>query len=174
MFDRLSSDLTLLAGVLSFTAAMVACLIATWRSESREAPTWRLLAVINCLCLIETLSGFRYQVRNVVVEILTASDTYGQRGWIQVPVDISLAITALIFISLFLRRRSAASGDARAATSITIALVTLFAIEMVSLHAIDAILYHPIGPLLIIGWLWAIAAAGVCLAAVRCAYRSHS
>jgi hypothetical protein len=50
-------------------------------------------------------------------------------------------------------------------------LVTLFAIETVSLHALDAAYYRPIGAVLLIGWLWSIACAGICLAAFAVASR---
>jgi hypothetical protein len=107
--------------------------------------------------------------------MLTAEGLYAQmHGWIQGIIDILIAIIAVIFVTLFLFWRQVAGGAARVAVSMTIVVVALFAIETVSLHALRAVIYQPIGPVLMIGWLWAIAAAGVCLAATRCAYRSHT
>jgi hypothetical protein len=70
------------------------------------------------------------------------------------------------------RWRQGAGGAARLAASITIAVSALFAIEMVSLHAVDAVFYRPIGPVLMLGWVWVIAAAGICAAAIQFAYGS--
>ena len=168
MLDRFSTNLTQLTGLLSFAATTVSCLIAARRSGSRDASTWRLLALINCLLLIETISGLRYHIHNLVKAMLEAEGLYAQmHGWIQEIIDISIAIIALIFVTLFLFWRKVAGGAARVAVSMTIVVVALFAIETVSLHELSAVFYQPIGPMLMIGWLWAIAAAGICLAATQ-------
>jgi hypothetical protein len=167
MFDRLSINPTQLTGLLSFAAATIACSIAAWRSGSRDASTWRLLALINCLFLMETFSGLRYDIHNRVKAMLTAEDLYSQiHGRTQEIINILIAIIALIFATLLLFWRQVAGGAARVAVSITIVVVGLFAIETVSLHELRAVIYQPIGPVVMIGWLWAIAAAGICLAAV--------
>ena len=49
----------------------------------------------------------------------------------------------------------------KVAASITVGLLALFAIETVSLHALDAVFFRTIGSVFAIGWLWAIAAAGM-------------
>jgi small-conductance mechanosensitive channel len=168
MLDRFSTNLTQVTGLLSFAATTIACLLAARRSESRDAPTWRLLAFINCLLLIETISGLRYQIHNLVKEKLESEGLYTQmHGWIQELINISIAIIALIFVTLFLFRRQVGGGAARVAVSMTIVVVALFAIETVSLHELRPVIYQPIGPVLMIGWLWAIAAAGICLAATQ-------
>jgi hypothetical protein len=168
MFDRLSINPTQLTGLLAFAAATIACLIATWRSGSRDAPTWKLLALMNCLFLIEIFSGLRFHIHDLVKAILKAEGLYAQmHGEIQEIIDILVAIIALIFVTLFLFSRQVAGGAAWVAVSITIVVVALFAIETVSLRALRAVLYQPIGPVLMIGWLWAITAAGVCLAATQ-------
>jgi hypothetical protein len=168
MLDRFGTNLTQLTGLLSFAATTIACLIASLRSGSRDAPTWRLLALINCLLLIEIISGLRYHIHNLVKAMLEAGGLYAQmHGWIQELINISIAIVALIFVTLFLFWRQAGGGAARVAVSMTIVVVALFAIETVSLHELRPVIYQPIGPVLMIGWLWAIAAAGICLAAIQ-------
>jgi hypothetical protein len=168
MLDRISINPTQLTGLLSFAAATIACLLAAGHSGSRDARTWRFLALMSCIFLIESLSGLRYQIADLARSIAIANDLYAQRKGILEGIDISLAAIALTFLALFLFRRHVASRGARAAASITVALFTLFAIETVSLHALDAVFYQPIGPVLLIGWLWAIAAVGICLAATQC------
>ena len=79
----------------------------------------------------------------------------------------SIAIIALILVMLVLYWRQIGGVATRAAASVTIAVWALFAIEMISLHALDAVFYRPIGSVLTIGWLWAIAAAAISLAASR-------
>jgi uncharacterized membrane protein YGL010W len=150
-------------------------LIAALSSRSRDAPTWKLLALINFLFPIEIICGFRFLIHGLATTMLQTEGLYARmHGGIQEIINILIAIIALIFVTLLLFRRQVAGGAARVAVSITIVVVALFAIETVSLHALRAVIYQPIGPVLMIGWLWAIAAAGVCLAAVRCAYRSHT
>jgi hypothetical protein len=167
MLERFNTNPTQLTGLLAFAAATIACLIAAQRSGSRDVPIWRLLAVVNCLLLIEIFSGFRFLIHDFADAVLIASGRYAQRKGTQEGIIVVLAIIALIFMALFLFGRHAASRAVRAAASITIALLTLFAIETVSLHALDAVFYQPIGPVLMIGWLWATAAVGICLAATR-------
>ena len=168
MLNQFSANPTQLTGLLSFAAATIACLIAAWRSGSREASTWKLLALMNCLFLIEIFSGWRFFIHNLVKAMLTAEGLYAQiHGWIQEILDILIAIIALIVVTLLLFWRQVAGGAARVAVSMTIVVVALFAIETVSLHELRAVFYQPIGPVLVIGWLWAIAAAGICLAATQ-------
>jgi hypothetical protein len=167
MLDRFDINPTQLTGLLSFGAATIVCLIAAQRSGARDAPTWRLLALTNCLFLIETYAGLRYHIANLARGIAEANDFYAKRTVMLESIDLFLAAIALVFVTLFLFRGHAASRGIRIAASITIALVALFAIESVSLHALDAVFYRPIGPVAVIGWLWALAAAGICLAATQ-------
>jgi hypothetical protein len=167
MLDSFSINLTQLTGLLSFAAATIACVIAARRSGSRDASTWRLLALINCLLLIETFSGLRYSIHNLFKAMLKAQGLYASlHGGVQEIIDISIAMLALLFVTVLLFWR-VVGGAARVAVSLTIVLVALFAIETVSLHDLRAVIYQPVGPVLMIAWLWAIAAAGICWAATQ-------
>jgi hypothetical protein len=77
----------------------------------------------------------------------------------------SFAAAALICAILILSWYKTTGPAARVATSVTIAVLALFSIEAVSLHAIDAIFYRSIGPVLLIGWIWALASAAIVFAA---------
>jgi hypothetical protein len=165
MLDRFVINPTQLTGLLSFAAATIACAIAARRSGWRDARAWQLLGFINGLFLIETFIGLRHRIHDSLVALLMAEGEYGQRRGMQEPVIIGLATVALVCVTLFLCSRGLA-GSVRIAASLTIALSAMFAIETLSLHALDAVYYRPIGPVLLIGWLWAIAAAGVCWSAL--------
>jgi hypothetical protein len=165
MLDRFGTNPTQLTGLLSFAAATTACVIAARRSIGRDARLWQLLAFINGLFSVEVFIGLRHRVHNYVDALLMAEGQYDQRRGMQESMIIGLATIALICVALFLFSRRLA-GAVRIAASLTIALLALFAIETVSLHALDAIYYRPIGAVLLIGWLWAIAAAGICWAAL--------
>jgi hypothetical protein len=157
-----------LIGLLSFAAATIACLIATRRSGLHDARTWKVLALMNGLFFIEIYIGLRYRITELAIKLLKLESLYAQlHGSIQEIIIISIAIIALFFVMLFLFWRPVAGGAARIAASITIAVLALFVIETVSLHALDAVFYRPIGPVLMLGWVWAIAAAGICLVATR-------
>ena len=126
---------------------------------------------------MEIYFGLRFRIIELATKLLKTKGLYAQlHGSIQEITVISIVTIALVFVTLFLfwRQvfwRQVAGGAARVAASITIAVLALFAIETVSLHAVDAVFYRPIGPVLMLGWVWAIAAAGICLAAAQ---RSHS
>ncbi len=168
MFDRFITNPTELTGLLSFAAATIACLIATQLSGWRDARIWKVLALMNCLFLIEVYVGLRYRINELVITLLKTKGLYAQlHGSNQEIVILSIATIALVFVTLFLFWRQVAGGAARVAASITIAVLALFAIDTVSLHAFDAVFYRPIGPVLILGWVWVIAAAGICLAAAQ-------
>jgi hypothetical protein len=167
MLNLFNTNPTDLTGLLSFAAATIACLIATWRSGSRDARTWKVLAIMNCLFLIEIFFGSRYRITGLAITLLKAEGIYVQmHGWIQEIIIILIATIGLIFLMLCLFWRQVGGSAARVAASITIAVLTLFAIETVSLHALDVVFYQSIGPVLMIGWVWAIASVGIWMAAI--------
>jgi hypothetical protein len=166
MLDRFGTNPTQLTGLLSFAAATIACLIAARRSTWRDTRAWQVLAFMNGLFLVEIFIGSRHRIHDYVVALLMLEGGYGQRRGMQEFIIICLATIALICVALFLFSRSLAGGAVRIVASLTIAVLALFAIETVSLHTLDAVYYQPIGPALLVGWLWAIAAAGICWTAL--------
>jgi hypothetical protein len=114
--------------------------------------------------LIEVLAGLRHRIHDFVNALLMAEGEYSQRRGMQEFIIIGLTTIALICVPVFLFSRRLGGGALRIAASLTIVLLTLFAIETVSPHAL-AVYYRPIGSVLLIGWLWAIASAGICWAA---------
>jgi hypothetical protein len=168
IFDRFNTYPSDLVGLLAFSAALIACLIAAQRSETRGARTWNVLALINFLFDIEIYFGSRYRITELAKTLLKTEDLYAElHGSVQEVIIIAVAAIAFIIVTLFLFWRPIAGSAARVATSITIAVLALFVIETISLHELDAIFYRPIGPLLMLGWVWGIAATGICLAALK-------
>ena len=165
MLDRFGINPTQLTGLLSFLAAATACVIAALRSTRPNARIWQVLGFINGIFLIEIIFGLRHRIHDYLVALLRAEGEYGQRRGMQELVLIGLGTIALICVMLLLFSRSLA-GNVRIAGGLTIALLALFAIETVSLHSLDALLYGSIGPVALIGWLWAIATVGICWTAL--------
>ena len=166
ILDRFGTNPTQLTGLLSFAAATIACLIATRRSDRRDSRAWLITMVTNGLFFLEVLIGLRHRIHDYVAGILMAEGQYGQRRGMQESLLVWLTTIALVLVTLFFVSRRLSGGSVRIAVGLTAALVLLFAIETVSLHALDAVYYRPIGPVLLIGWLWAIGAAGICWAAL--------
>ncbi len=170
MIDRFITNPTQLTGVLAFAGAAIACAIASRRTQGRDTRLWALLAVVHFLFFIEIFAGFRHRIHDFADGILMARGLYDERRAPQELIVMSVGAIAFVFVllPLLLRRFSLA---ARLAASVTIAVSGLFAIELVSLHAIDAIFYRWIGPVYLIGWMWAAAAIAICLIASQAARR---
>jgi len=168
IFERFSTYPSDLVGILAFSGATVACIVAARQSGPRDARTWNTFASINCLFVIEIYLGSRYRITELAKTLLQSEKLYPLlHGWFQEMIIIVIAAMALAFIIWFLSWVSDAGGAVRVAGGITIAVLALFVIETISLHAIDAIFYRPVGPLLMLGWVWAVAAVGICLAACQ-------
>jgi hypothetical protein len=159
MLDRLGTNPTQFVGTMAFAGATVACLIAARHPGVRDGRAWMVLALINCLFLMEIFFGFRHRIHNLANSILMAEGKYGDRGSLQEILILSLAAIACVLATLVLFRFRFATGDVRMAASISVAVLALFAIEAISLHALDAVFYRPIGSVLLIGWIWAGACA---------------
>lgn len=167
ILSHLITNSTELTGLLSFGAATIACLIAARRSGSRDARMWKVLALMCCLFFIEVFLGLRYRIIGFAINHLKSEGIYAKwHGSNQEIIIASITTIALVFVTFLLFRSQIAGGAARITASIIIAVIALFAIETVSLHALDAVFYRPIGPVLTIGWIWALAAVGICLASI--------
>jgi hypothetical protein len=156
MINRLSTNPTQLLGMIAFTAATVACLIAAYRAAARDRRAWMVLALINGLFLIEVFFGFRHRIHDMANSILIAQGTYGDRASLQRVLALVVALLAFALASFVVWSRFT-NVDFKLAASTSIATLALFTIEAVSLHSLDAVLYQPIGPALLVGWIWIVA-----------------
>lgn len=164
MLDLFGTNPTQLLGILSFSLTTVTCLLAARRSP--DARIWKVLTFVNALFLIEIIVGYRFRVLDWAIALLQERGEYQQlHGEDQAVAILALAVASVamvVFLLLFRIARPAA----RVGASLTIVVLALFAIEAISLHEIDAVFYLRIGPILLVGWLWAVASAGICLAAL--------
>ena len=173
ILERFSTYPSDLVGLLSFTLATVACAIAARRSERHESLTWNLLGFVNFLFVVEIYFGSRYRITEFTKTLLTKENVYIQlHGWFQQATIIVVTTTLGVFAFVIVLR-VIARNSTRAAATITIAVLALFAIETISLHSIDAIFYRPLGPILVLGWIWAGAGAGTTLAALQSVSNKH-
>lgn len=162
MLDRFGTNSTQLLGILSFSLTTIACSFAARCSS--DAKIWKVLAFLNALFLIEILVGFRFRISDWARAVLSENGGYVElHGKDQALIILAVVATSVIML-LFLQKLRIAGPAARVGAALTIVLLALFAIETISLHEIDAIFYRPIGPFLLVGWLWAAASAGICLA----------
>jgi len=116
--------------------------------------------------MLEIFIGLRHRLHDLAVAALLAHSEYGERSSIQEIIISSFAVVAIGLAAVIFFCHKDVVGSAKVVTGITIAVSLLFAIETVSLHAVDAVFYHPVGSVMIIGWIWAVAASGVVLAAL--------
>ena len=126
-----------------------------------------MLALMNCLFLAEIYFGVRFRINELANGLLQTEDFYDElHGSIQEILIISIGIIALVLVMWILFIRQVVQGATRVAASLVIVVLALFSIETVSLHVVDAVFYRTIGSVMMIGWAWACAATGICLAAL--------
>lgn len=165
MLDRLGTNPTQLLGMLSFSLASLACLLASRRSP--DAGIWKVLAFANALFLLEVVIGLRFRALEWARALLRARGEFPSlHGTGQAFAIAALAAAAAAAMLAFMLVPGMARPAARVGVSLTIALFALFGIETISLHKIDGLLYLGIGPVLLVGWLWAALSATICLAAL--------
>lgn len=107
MLDRLGISPTQIVGTMAFGAAAIACLAARRRNTGRA---WIVLALINCLFLVEILIGFRHQIHSLANSILIADGKYGDRAPLQKILILSLLAIACLLATLVLFRPASPPG----------------------------------------------------------------
>ncbi len=111
--------------------------------------------------MLDILVGARYAFHDLVNDYLLFLGLHGLRRILQAVLLLGLAVMVAGTLLWAWRTSLYAAivrARARAAAIATLAVTSVFAIETISLHQIDAFLYAHIGPVLVIGWLWAAAA----------------
>jgi hypothetical protein len=152
---------TQMIGLVSFLSA---ALSAAWwggvrnRSDSQRA--WWICAGLLSLMVLEICLGVRHELHHQISGWLQAQGSYDQRRGVQVYL-IAVLISLLLLALVYFTSRVKGAPPEKAAWAVVMALVALFLIETISLHGVDALLYHPVGPMLMIGYLWAFGAVSV-------------
>lgn len=102
-------------------------------------------------------------VHDRVRAMLIADNIYGSHYAIQIAITGAAALLLAAGVATVIRARR---GPQRWTWLGTVALLALFAVQAISVHGVDAVLGRALGPVMVIGWLWAIGAAIVVLAAI--------
>jgi hypothetical protein len=167
MLNRYIANPTQLTGLVSFAASAITCLLASRWSGSRDARVWSVLALANILFFVEVFAGARHRLTLAVISALAADGYYWRlHGAAQAALIIIVAVVGASFAAWILSMLHGSGRTFRLAAALTVLVATLFAVEVVSLHQVDAIFYRPLGPVLAIGWAWAVAATVISLAAI--------
>lgn len=163
MIEALHTNPTQLTGLLVFSAAAIVC---ARTGRLRADRLWFRVSAASAACTAEVAIGVRHLAHGAVNTVLQARGWYGSRE----PVQILLLAIALLLaagtLACMVRMRHA-DANLRVASAAAAAALWLFLIEAISLHAVDAFMYVAIGPVLAIGWLWAVAALVVAVMALR-------
>jgi hypothetical protein len=168
LFKNFHPDLTQSIGLMSFALAFVATTWAAARTPRGARRTlWLWLAATHLLCWAEIFLEWRYRLHNAVNAVLKMMDWYVERQALQVVLIVLLLLLVSLIGLLFWRcqRGFTLIGSARVAMAGTLGGVLLLALEAISLHNIDTVMYTQVGPVLVIGWLWA-AVCSLVIAAV--------
>jgi hypothetical protein len=120
MLDRLGINPTQFVGTIAFAGATIACLIAARHPRPRDGRAWMVLALINCLLLVEILVGFCHRIHHFANSILIADGKYGNREPLQEILILSLAAIACVLATLVLFRFRFATRGVRVAASISV------------------------------------------------------
>lgn len=149
-------------GLFAFflTAALAALAARTHRGRNRWV--WAVLAMTYALFLLEVSIGMRHAMHDIVNARLLRAGYYADRLALQGALALVL-VASLVGAAASMRQAPLsnwlAGARARTAAVGTLGVALLFALELISLHQIDAVLYANAGPVAVIGWLWAAAAA---------------
>jgi hypothetical protein len=144
------------AGLAATAFAMVACVAAA------KTP-WRFLAVFHAALFLEVLLGLRHQIHALAGRGLMAEALYGERRPMQIALLAGLLVAGVLILWFAGRQKRLPAKVGILSSGM---LAALFVVETISLHAIDAVLYRRIGPLMIIGFIWAALCAITILAAL--------
>jgi hypothetical protein len=154
---------TQLTGLVMFAASTAMCVRAASNSGTRA---WRWLAIVSVGCLLEVALGLRHYLHDLVVYSIAP------RGWFASRRPAQVLFIAVLMITFGMLLRSAlklwkTDRKAGLAAICLLAAVGLFLAEAISLHAIDGVLYRKYGPVMAIGWLWAVLAGIIVVTAAR-------
>ena len=157
-------------GLAALLAACVLAALAAKAHHGRDRHVWAALALVHALLMLDILVGARYALHDAVDDYLVFLGLYGVRRILQAFLLLALAMMiagTLVWIWRTPVYAAIVRARARTAAAATLAVAAVFAIETISLHQIDAFLYAHIGPVLVIGWLWASTALVVAIAAAQ-------
>jgi hypothetical protein len=158
-------DVTRVTGVLAFGAAALACATLAISRRPRHPALWASLAVVQMLCAVEVLFGFRYGLHDLANGALLERGWYGSRGDWQALL-LGAGVAAICALGLLAAWQSRADRYAAVAIVGAALGVSVLLAETISLHRIDVVMYASLGPFVGLVWMWIAAASMVAAAAL--------
>jgi hypothetical protein len=153
------ADLVRNTHALGICALLFAALVTAMR---RERGWWALTVLLAGMAAVITTDA-SWIVHDRVRAMLIGDNIYDSHYAIQIAITGGAALLLLACTAAVVR---AERGPRRWAWLGAMALIALFAVQAISVHGVDAVLGRALGPVMIIGWLWAIGAAIVAAAAM--------
>ena len=166
----LQINATQATGLAAFFTACVLAAFAAKARRGRDRQIWAVLALVHAFLWLDVLVSARHTLHAAIDDYLVFLGLYGVRRILQAFLLLALAmmiVGTLVWIWRTPVYAAIVRARARTAAAATLAVAAVFAIETISLHQIDAFLYAHIGPVLVIGWLWASTALVVAIAAAQ-------
>lgn len=141
-------------GIWALASAAVA-------SASLRRSSWLILAALLAAMAIVIATNVHWIIHDRIRAILITDGIYADHARIQMAITLVGALGAAC-AGLWIVR--AGRGVQRGAWLTTLALIGLFCIQTLSVHGVDALLSMRLGPMMLIGWLWGMAALMILLA----------
>jgi hypothetical protein len=154
-----------MADLVRNTHALGICalLFAALATALQRERGWWPLAVLLAGMAVVIATDASWIVHDRVRAMLIGDGIYASHHAIQIAITGGAALLLFACTAAVIR---AQRGPQRWAWLGTMALLALFTAQTISAHGVDAVLGRAMGPVMVIGWLWAIAAAFVAVAAM--------
>ena len=115
------------------------------------------LGLLNSWLVLDIALDLRHHLHAAVVEEAIQQGLYSVRVGPQIMMLTALAALVLGTMAVMVARLQGRTGALLAGLG-GLSSVGLWVVEVISLHATDRILYYFAGPVMVIGYLWAISA----------------
>jgi hypothetical protein len=154
-----------MADLVRDTHALGICalLFAALATALRRERGWWPLAVLLAGMATVIATDASWIAHDRVRAMLIGDGIYASHYAIQIAITSGAALLLFVCTAAVVR---AQRGPQRWAWLGTMALLALFAVQAISVHGVDAVLGRAMGPVMVIGWLWAIGAAFVAVVAL--------
>lgn len=147
------------SGLAAYGTAVICCGIAWLKANNRrkDSQLAASLTVIEAALLLDIIFNWRWVLHGFAIGLAKRAHDYAFRSTPQELLDTLLFILLLFgWVSVF--RKFPGRIGALLAVSGVLLSVGVWCVEVVSLHAVDAILYHLSGKVMVVSFLWILAA----------------
>jgi hypothetical protein len=147
------------SGLAAYGTAVTCCGIAWFKANNtrKDSQLAARLTVIEGALLLDIIFNWRWMLHDFAAGLTKRAHDYAFRASPQELLDTLLLILLLFgWVSVF-RKFPGRIGALLAVSGVLLSL-GLWCVEVVSLHAVDAILYHLAGKVMVVSFLWILAA----------------